>query len=100
MGYTIYFPTPIGEVDAVCDNVDVCVGLDDGREYTLVVATPDGIKAMMKNEGVPYIRPSVPFLVVEEITEENIRRLVEELLDEGEIFLEVYGGDLMMSSAW
>jgi hypothetical protein len=36
------------------DNLDVHVLLDDGREFTFTVATPNNIFCCMENEGTDY----------------------------------------------
>ncbi len=95
MKYTITYPTDFEEVNKLNDNIDVCLRLEDGREYTLVVATPDNLKYLMQKDQLPFVRPGLPFLFVEEITEENIRQLVEELIKEDYVFLRIYGGDLL-----
>ena len=95
MKYTITYPTDLKEVNKLNDNIDVCLRLEDGREYTFVVATPDNLKYLMKKDQVPFLRPGLPFLIVEEISEENIRQLVEELIKEDLVFLRIYGGDLL-----
>ena len=94
MNFKLFYPTSLKEIDTLKDNVDVCLKLDSGMEYTLVVTTPRGLTELMKKDKLPFIKPGLPFVVVEEITEENIRLFVEELLKEDEIFLRIYGGDV------
>ena len=94
MNYKLFFPTPIQEVDPINDNIDVCITLEDGSQYTLVITTPDNLKALMKKENLSYIEPSLPFCVVDKITEDNIKKLVESLLNDEKIFLKIYGSDL------
>ena len=91
MKYSITYPTSLETVDAENDNVDVCLHMDDGTEYAFVISTPENLKTIMKKEGIPYYPPGYPFLIVEKITKENIELLIEKLVDEGELFLRVYG---------
>lgn len=93
MKYSLSFPTALEHVNAINDNVDVCLQLDNGHQYTFVVATPDNLKFLMEKDNIPYVKPGMPFLIVEEINTKNITQLIEALLKNGEDFLRVYGGD-------
>ena len=93
MQYTLFYPTPLDEINAENDNMDVCLTMADGTTYTLVVCTPDNLKTLMQQDGIPYCPPAAPFLVVERLTEENITRLVAELVQGGAPLLRLYGGD-------
>ena len=94
MEYVITFPTSLEEINPENDNIDVFLDLKDGTSYTFVVCTPDNLKELMKRDGVPYCQPGYPFLVVERITKENVERLIEELIESGDLFLKIYGTDL------
>lgn len=94
MKFRLFYPTSLDEVDTLNDNIDVCLKLDSGMEYVFVVTTPSGLSRLMENDKLPFIKPGLPFVVVEELTEENIRLFVEEILSEDEIFLRIYGGDI------
>lgn len=93
MKYYYFYPTPLDEVDDDNDNIDVCLKVEDGREYTLVVTTPNGIKSIMERTGLSYIEPGAPFLLVERLSDANIRNLIESLVNENERWLRVYGTD-------
>lgn len=93
MEYEIRFPTPLEAVDPCNDNLDVCLRMHDGREYTFVVATPEHLKAMMKHDGIPYLKPGLPFLIAEELTEAVIARLIGEVAAD-DAMLRIYGSDL------
>ena len=71
------------------DNVDVAVGLDDGRVYTFPVATPNNIYDWMENERIDYFFGTPP-LFVRRLTRENIERAVSALLEDPDL-LNVYG---------
>ena len=72
MDYTIYYPTSLDEIDPKDDNVDVCIRFADGREYNFLFATPRNISTLIRDGGVPYLEPGLPFLFVEELTKTNI----------------------------
>ena len=40
MEYTVFYPTPLSEIDPKDDNLDVCVTFADGQNCTFVFATP------------------------------------------------------------
>ena len=73
------------------DNVDVHVILDDGREFTFTVATPNNILWCMENEEIDYFFGS-PIVFVKNLTKANIENAMERIVteDNGK-WLEVYG---------
>ena len=93
MNYKLYFPTDFEYINSTNDNIDVCIELPDGKQYTVVVATPQNVQEMMKSGGNPYLEPSTPFLFVEELTDYNIRLLVDRLIQDS-VLLRTYGEDL------
>ena len=94
MKYKIFYPTPMDEIDVFNDNIDVCVTLENGKEYTITVATAENLKELMRKDGKRFIEPTEPFAIVESITEENIKALIDKLVQGEEIVLDIYGGDL------
>lgn len=95
MNYKLFFPTPLCDInDIYNDNIDVCVKLDDGNEFVLVVATPQNLINQMKNDNVPFIKPGLPFIIVESLTEKNIKIMLDEYLKEDDQYLKIYGQDL------
>lgn len=98
MEYTVFYPTALEEIDPHDQNIDVCVTLADGRYYTFVVATPENLKSLMKKDGLPYLIPGLPFLIVEELTDQNIRSVIEELIrydaEWDDTLLRIYGSGL------
>jgi len=92
VNYKLYFPTDFEHVNSRNDNIDVCIGLPDGRQYTIVVATPQNVQELMSAEENPYLKPCAPFLFVDELTERNIRLLVDELMKDP-VLLRIYGGE-------
>jgi hypothetical protein len=87
----INYLTPVQALNPDNDNVDVHVGLDDGRVYSLLVATPSNIYWCMQSEGVDYFFGTPP-LMVRRLTRECIEGAISALLSEdGGRWLEVYG---------
>jgi hypothetical protein len=87
---SIKFVSPLEEADPENDNVDVHINLDDGRTYSLVVATPNNIYWCMDNEGVDYFF-GVPPVFVRRLTVENVERALRALVDaDGGRWLKVY----------
>ena len=50
----ITYPSPWKDVDPENDNIDVHIHLDDGRVFSLLVATPNNIFWCMDNEQSDY----------------------------------------------
>ena len=92
--YDIFFPTALNEIDEDNDNVDILVQTENGKRYSFVVATPDNLKHLMQKENLPYLKPGLPFLFVEKITESHIRMLIDSLIEEGDRLIRIYGEDL------
>lgn len=95
MKYEIMFPGGLDQANPLDDNVDVLVQTENGERYSFVVATPDNLKSLMKADGLPYLPPGAPMLFVEEITEANVRVLVDDLLDQGDALCRVYGESIV-----
>lgn len=93
MEYTLFFPTPWDAVNPENDNIDVCLTFSDGRSFTFVVATPENLKFLMKQEGKPYLSPGAPMLIAEKLTPEAVTGLLRELVQD-EALLARYGSDL------
>ena len=97
MEYTLFFPTPWDGVNPENDNIDVCLTFSDGRSYTFVVATPENLKFLMKQEGKPYLSPAAPILIAERLTEKIVTQLIAELVQDPEL-LRCYGNDTFAKS--
>ena len=54
---------------------------------------PDNVKYLMKKDNVSFLKPGLPFLFVEKLTDTNIRMVVESLLEEDEQLIRIYGDD-------
>ena len=51
---SITYLSDLSEVNSEHDNLDVHVTLEDGREFTFVVATPNNVFWCTENEGIDY----------------------------------------------
>ncbi|WP_413366256.1 hypothetical protein [Lysinibacillus sp. 3P01SB] len=87
----ISFPTSLLQVNnSKDDNIDIFVELDDGFTYTLVVCTPKNLETLMKRENIEYLPAMPPMIIVNEITEGNIRKALETYLDNNAYWLKLY----------
>lgn len=66
------------------DNTDVTVHLTDGRSYAFTAYTPLNLMSMMDREEINHFL-SPDMLVLREISEQNIRDAVSEMLEDDEI---------------
>jgi hypothetical protein len=71
------------------DNVDVHVVLEDGREYTFVVATPNNVFWCMDNMGTDHFFGE-PLLFVRNLTTENVERAIRAIVADSH-YLDLYG---------
>ena len=93
MEYTVFYPTPLEEFDSHDDNMDVCVTFADGQRCTFVFATPQNLVRQMAGEGKPYLEPGLPMLIVEELTDENIRACIDSISDD-QAMKNLYGAQI------
>lgn len=88
---TLRYLSNLDEVNQENDNVDVHVELDDGRVFSILVATPNNLFWCMENEGVDYYF-GTPAVYVKFLTREHIERAIKALVDENNgYWLEIYG---------
>ncbi|WP_338552522.1 hypothetical protein [Paenibacillus sp. KS-LC4] len=70
----IHYPVPLNEIEDINnDNIDVFVELEDGFNYSVVVITPLNLLWYMNKEGKGYIPAAPPKIIVNSLTEDNIR---------------------------
>jgi len=86
---TIRVPHSLDGLDPDNGNYDVFVELDDGRVYSITVATPNNVYWCMQNEGLDYFF-GCPILFVKHLTPDNVERAIRALIDD-ERFLSIYG---------
>jgi hypothetical protein len=58
--------------------------------YTLVVTTPKNYYWYMKNEGVDFVTASPPEVIVKELTEVNIRKALENIVEGNVSWIKLY----------
>ena len=88
---SITYLSDLSEVNPEHDNLDVKVVLEDGREFTFVVATPNNVFWCMENEGIDYFFGE-PMLFVKCLTTENIEKAIKAIITEDNgRWLKVYG---------
>jgi hypothetical protein len=88
---TVTYLSDLSEINPEHDNLDVHVVLDDGREFTFVVATPNNVFWCMENEGIDYFFGE-PLLFVKCLTQENIDKAIRAIVTEDNgRWLKVYG---------
>lgn len=87
----INYLSELAECNPENDNLDLHILLDDGREFTFTVATPNNIFWCMENEGTDYFFGE-PVVFVKNLTKENIERALEKIVTEnGGRWLSLYG---------
>jgi hypothetical protein len=88
---SIHYLCDLSEVNPEHDNLDVHVTLEDGREFTFVVATPNNVFWCMENEGIDYFFGE-PMIFVKCLTPENIEKAIRAIVaeDSGR-WLNIYG---------
>ncbi len=88
---SIEYLSDFSECNPENDNIDVHVVLEDNREFTFVLATPNSIFDCMDHEGIDYFFGE-PMLFVKCLTKENIERALQAVVNEdGGKWLRVYG---------
>ncbi|WP_434750737.1 hypothetical protein [Paenibacillus amylolyticus] len=73
----ITFPTPLDKLNPSNGNCDVFIQLEDNSRYTFVCTTPLGLSNFMEREGITFIPPAQPDIIVKELTEKNIQEAIE-----------------------
>ena len=87
----ITFPTYLSSIKNIeNDNIDVFVELEDGITYTMVVATSLNYYWYMDKEGLDYVPPSPPDIIVRSLTEDNIRQAIEAFAADDAYWMKLY----------
>ncbi len=71
-------------------NIDVFVELEDGSNYTLVVATAKNIVSLMDKEKTNFSEPGEPFIIVRKITKKIITEAIEAYAKNDAYWLKYY----------
>ena len=88
---SIVYLSDWSEINPENDNIDVHVVLEDGREFTFVVATPNHVFWCMDNEGIDYFFGE-PMVFVKNLTVDNVERALSAIVTENDSrWLSVYG---------
>ena len=93
----IIYPSYLDKIkDIECDNIDVCVTLENGFTYNLIVGTPRNIEFLMDRDKKNYFGPGYPFIIVKKLNKEIIRQAIQAfLIDEAHwIRLHHFAGDI------
>jgi hypothetical protein len=89
--FEIVYVSPIEEVDPANDNIDVHVRLQDGRIYSLLVATPSSIYSYMENNREEHFF-GVPPVFVRLLDRQHVEEAISALLSEDDgRWLYIYG---------
>jgi len=87
----ITYPTDLNKIEDIKnDNIDVIVGLDNGKTYTLVVTTPQNYYWYMEKEGLDYIPAAPPDIIVKELRHDIIERAIQNFCQNEGYFLIKY----------
>lgn len=74
----ISFPSSLKYVEDIYDdNLDVFVELEDGSEYTVIVATPKNFLTLMNRHEMDFLEPGCPFIIVRKLTMEIIEKAID-----------------------
>lgn len=85
------FVSPFEQVNADDDNIDVHVELEDGRVFSIIVATPNNLIWCMDNEKTDYFF-GTPAVYVRRLAPELIREALDAVVTENDgYWLEIYG---------
>lgn len=74
----IKYPADLCKIDKYKDNIDVFVDTEDGQHFVVTVCTPKFYEEYMDKEGVDFIAAGSPDIIVRELTDENIRKALED----------------------
>ena len=74
----ISFPIPLKNIENIYDdNIDVFVDLENGRNYTVVVATYQNILSLLNQENSNFLPPGEPMILVRKLTMEVIEEAIQ-----------------------
>ena len=87
----ITFPSDLKYVEDIYDaNWDVFVELEDGSEYTVVVGTPKNFLTLMDRDGVDFLEPGCPFVIVRKLTIEVIEKAIHAHAEDNAYWLKLH----------
>jgi hypothetical protein len=68
--------------DIYNSNIEIFVRLKDGFTLTIIVGTPQNLEYLMKKDNVDFLRPGLPWIIVQKITKEIIQKAVKNYMDD------------------
>lgn len=74
----IEYPTELSKIDKYNDNIDVFVETEDNQYFTMTVCTPKFYESYMDKEKIDFISAGSPDIIVKELTDEIIRKALED----------------------
>ena len=88
---SLKYVTPIENANQENDNIDVHVELDDGRVFSVLVATPNNIFWCMENEDIDYFF-GTPAVYVKLLNRDCVERALNAVVTENNgRWLTLYG---------
>jgi hypothetical protein len=87
---SITFFTSLEDIDIFDSNIDVCVTLEDGYDYVVVVATHKNLLTLMNNEKSDFLSPGDPLIIVKKLTKEDIEKAIEAYAEDDAYYLKLY----------
>jgi hypothetical protein len=89
--FQIEYVSLLEDADPANDNIDIHLRMDDGRVYSLLLATPNNIYACMDNSREDYFF-GVPPIFVRVLDRKHIEEAINALLSEDDgRWLSIYG---------
>lgn len=84
---SISFPIPLTTIEDIHDdNIDVFVTLEDGFDYTVVVATYKNILSLMDKDKVNFLEPGCPCIIVRKLTMKVIQEAIKAYAEEDDAY--------------
>jgi hypothetical protein len=86
----ITYPKPLDQIaDIENDSIDVFVELEDGITYVLAFGTPKHLSWFMEENSIDHYT-GVPWVIVNKLTEENIKETIEDYAKNDGYWLKLY----------
>ena len=87
----ISFVIPLTDIEDIYDdNIDVGVELEDGSEYTVMIATPKNFLTLMNKNEMDFLEPGCPFIIVRKLTMEVIEKAIHAHLQDDAYWLKLH----------
>ena len=81
------------------DSVDVGIEFEDGSSYTIIVRTPDDLVEEMLQEGIDFIKPGTPVIIVKQLTKKTVNEAIKAYAEDEGYWLKLcqFGDELDIS---